>query len=346
MSPGSEAPPPSGSSAGDLLPPEVLEGMGSLEMVARIVVRGFVGGLHRSPFLGSGEDFSRHRVYQQGDDVRRLDWRLYGRTDRLHVRLFEERSNLQSFLLVDASRSMDFAGDGAVTKLRYGQFVAAALAHLMLRAGDAVGLASFGSRTAFHLPSRNRPGHLHQLLLALERLESGGDGSASGSLDEVGGFLRRRGRIVLVSDCLEDDDGERLLDAVARLRARGDEVIVVRPSTPAELGEGAGGPPCQSMHGTAASSARSAPEAARTAALKTWTTSLGWSAAVSATAATTSKSAAAASGPSWRRRGWSATARLSSSSTVGASKATATVSSVSTSADRRVGGRRHGSPRR
>lgn len=236
------APPPPGSPAADLLAPDVLEGLGSLELVARIVVRGFVGGLHRSPFLGSGEDFSRHRVYQQGDDVRRLDWRLYGRTDRLHVRLFEERSNLQSFLLVDASRSMDFAGDGAVTKLRYGQFVAAALAHLMLRAGDAVGLASFGRDTAFHLPSRNRPGHLHQLLLALERLEPGGDGSASGSLDEVGGFLRRRGRVVLVSDCLEDDDGERLLDAVARLRARGDEVVVLRPSTLVELGRDGGAP--------------------------------------------------------------------------------------------------------
>ena len=232
--------PRQGSRAGDLLPPDVLESLGSLELVAKTVVRGFVGGLHRSPFLGSGEDFSRHRAYQQGDDVRRLDWRLYGRTDRLHVRLFEENSNLQCLVVVDASRSMDFAGAGAVTKLRYAQFLAAALSHLMLRAGDAVGLASFGEATAFHVPPRNRPGHLHHLLLALERLRPSGDGSASGSLDAVGEALRRRGRVVLVSDCLEADDGEGLLSAVARLRARGDEVVVIRPCTRVELGREGG----------------------------------------------------------------------------------------------------------
>ena len=104
----------------ELLPPEVLERLGSLDLVARTIVRGFISGAHRAPFLGSGEDFSRHRAYQQGDDVRRLDWRLYGRTDRLYIRLFQEDSNLQAFLLVDASESMGFVGDGPVSKLRYG----------------------------------------------------------------------------------------------------------------------------------------------------------------------------------------------------------------------------------
>jgi len=174
--------------------------------------------------------------------VRRLDWRLYGRTDRLYVRLFQEESNLQGFLLVDASKSMGYTGGGAVSKLRYAQFVAAALAHVMLRGGDAAGLASFGQDTAFHLPPRNRPGHLHDLLLGLERLEAQGDGSASEALSEVGGALRRRGRVILLSDCLENDDGQSLLGAVGRLRARGDEVIVIRIVTPAELGEVDAGP--------------------------------------------------------------------------------------------------------
>ena len=110
---------PSSRAARELLTPELLDGLGGLDLVARTIVRGFISGLHRSPFLGSGEDFSRHRAYQQGDDVRRLDWRLYGRTDRLFVRLFREESNLQSFLLVDGTESMAFSGDGPVTKLRY-----------------------------------------------------------------------------------------------------------------------------------------------------------------------------------------------------------------------------------
>ena len=226
----------------ELLPPELLDRLGGLDLVARTIVRGFIHGAHRSPFLGSGEDFSRHRAYQQGDDVRRLDWRLYGRTDRLHIRLFEEDSNLQAFLLVDASASMAFTGDGPVSKLRYAQFVAAALAHLMLRGGDAAGLASFGTGTRMHLPPRNRPGHLHDLLLELERLEPGGDQGAASALDEVGSRLRRRGLVILLSDGLEDDDGETLLGAVGRLRARGDEVIVVRVATRTELGEGPAGP--------------------------------------------------------------------------------------------------------
>ena len=221
----------------ELLPPEMLERLGSLDLVARTVVRGFISGMHRSPFLGSGEDFARHRSYQQGDDTRRLDWRLFGRTDRLYVRLFEEDSNLQAFLIVDASESMGFVGDGSVSKLRYAEFVAAALAHLMLKGGDAAGLVSFGASTEFHLPSRNRPGHLHDLLLGLERLKPAGSGSASAALDEVGAALRRRGRVVLISDCLEGDDGRALLGAVGRLRARGDEVIVIRVASPLELGD-------------------------------------------------------------------------------------------------------------
>jgi uncharacterized protein (DUF58 family) len=228
---------PTNDSASELLPAEVLERLGSLELVARTIARGFVSGVHRSPFLGSGEDFSRHRAYQQGDDVRRLDWRLFARTDRLYVRLFEEDSNLQAFIVLDASESMGFVGDGAVSKLAYGRFLAAGLAHIMLKSGDAAGLASFGIDTAFHLPPRNRPGHLHDLLIGLERIQAGGSTSAAQTLDSVGDALRRRGRVVLISDCLFDDDGREVLAAVARLRARGDEVIVIRVVSRLELGE-------------------------------------------------------------------------------------------------------------
>jgi uncharacterized protein (DUF58 family) len=228
---------PASTPTSDFLPPRLLERLGGLEVVARTVVRGFLAGTHRSVRRGAGEDFARHRDYQQGDDTRYLDWKLYARTDRLHVREFEERSNLTAYLVVDASLSMEFADADGVSKARYACFVAAGLAHLMLGAGDAVGLAAFGEGPRLLHPARSRRGQLHELLLHLERLRPAGSDGAAGALDRVGAALPRGGRVVLVSDLLEDDDGEALAAAAGRLRARGDEVIVLRVLTPAEAGE-------------------------------------------------------------------------------------------------------------
>jgi uncharacterized protein (DUF58 family) len=229
------------SAASDFLPPKMLERIGGLDLIARTIVSGFQTGVHRSPHRGAGEDFAKHRDYQQGDDVRYLDWKLYARTDRLHVREFEERSNLQCYLVVDTSASMDYAEPGGVTKARYAAFLSAALAHLMLRSGDAVGLATSGADARLLLPPRSRRGHLHDLLLHLERMKPIGSGGAADALDRVGGAMSRRGRVVLISDLLEDDAGESLVASAGRLRARGDEVIVMRVLTPAESGERAPG---------------------------------------------------------------------------------------------------------
>lgn len=228
------------SASTDFLPPHLLERLGGLELIAKTVVRGFQAGVHRSPLRGAGEDFARHRDYQQGDDLRYLDWKLYGRTDRLYVREFEERSNLQAYVVVDASASMAYASADGVTKVRYASYVAAALAHLMIGAGDAVGLAAFGAEPRLLVAPRSRKGHLHDLLLNLERLETGGSGSAAEVLDRVGAASRRGGRIVLISDLLEDEgDGEPIVAAAGRLRARGDEVIALRVLTPEESGDAA-----------------------------------------------------------------------------------------------------------
>lgn len=221
------------------LPPATLERLGSLEVVARTVVRGLLAGLHRSPLRGAGEEFARHREYQPGDDLRRLDWKVYARSDRLYVREHEERSSLRAWLVVDASASMGFAEPGGVAKLRYAAYVAAALAFLMLRAGDAVGLAAFGAEPRLLLAPRTRRGQLHDLLLQVERLAPSGDTGAAAALDRVGQALPRRGRVVLVSDLLEDDGGDALVAAAGRLAGRGDEVAVLRVLTPAELGEAA-----------------------------------------------------------------------------------------------------------
>ena len=210
-----------------------------MDLIARTLVRGAVAGIHPSPFRGTGGDFARHRPYQQGDPVRSLDWKLFARTDRLYVREYREESNLRAFLVMDSSLSMGFAGlDGnGLSKLRYAVYAAAALAHLMLAAGDAVGLASYGAEPRLLLPPRSRRGYLHELLLALERLEVGGEGSAAAALDRIGDALPRRGRVLLFSDLLEPDGGDALMQAAGRLRARGDEVIVLRVLSAIEAGE-------------------------------------------------------------------------------------------------------------
>lgn len=218
------------------LPPGLLERLGGLDVVARTVAQGFVAGIHRSPNHGAGEEFARHREYQQGDDVRWLDWKVYGRTDRLYVREFRERSNLGAVLVVDATASMGYAEPGGVPKLRYAAYVAAALAHLMLGAGDAVGLATFGTGAELALPPRSRRGQLHDLLLRLEGLRAEGGAAAAAALDRAGERLRRPGRVVLVSDLLEEGAADATVAAAGRLRARGDEVIVFRVLTPAEEG--------------------------------------------------------------------------------------------------------------
>jgi uncharacterized protein (DUF58 family) len=245
-----------GSGSASFLPPRLLDRLGGLEVIAKTVVEGFLPGLHHAPFRGAGLDFTGHRPYQQGDELRRIDWRLFGRTDRHYVREYREDASLKAFIVVDATASMGYAdpgggaagrdvpsdrgdrrdGDGGITKLRYAQIVAASLAHVMLASGDAVGLASFGGETRLHTLPRSRPGHLHDLLLDLERLRPAGTASAAGALDQAAARLRRRGRLVLISDLLEDDDGDALVRTIGHIRARGDEVILLRVLTPTEAG--------------------------------------------------------------------------------------------------------------
>lgn len=224
----------------ELLPPHLLERLGGLEVVARTIVEGSLSGIHPSAFRGGGREFDRHRPYQQGDEARHIDWRLFARTDRLHVREYHDEADLQAYVLVDATASMGFADGHGLTKLRYAQYTAAALAHLMLRSGDAVGLATFDDTARALVPPRNRRGHLHALLLELERREPRGAASAASAVELLGPLLRRRGRVILVSDLLEEDDGDALIAALGPLRARGDEVMVVRPLTPLEAGEQGG----------------------------------------------------------------------------------------------------------
>lgn len=224
----------------DLLPPELLDGLNDLEWVGELVARGLGSGIHPSPFVGRGEDFDRHRPYQQGDDLRHLDWRLLARTDRLYVRRYRETSNLRTTLVVDTTPSMDFPPDEPVSKLRFAAILAAALGRLARDAGDLPGLAQAGNpdpAQQFHPP---RPGReaWHGLLHALTRLQAGTPVSLAPTLHQVGERVSAGGRVVIISDFLEEDGGAALLSEAAHLRARGDEVTAIRVLSPEELGQG------------------------------------------------------------------------------------------------------------
>lgn len=204
----------------------------NLELRARVVVEGFWTGLHRSPYHGFSVEFSEYRQYSPGDDTRYLDWRLFARSDRYYLKKFEDETNLRCQLLVDQSRSMGYGSIGH-TKADYAATLAATLAWFLNDQGDAVGLFTFAERVHEYLPARHRPGHLRQLLLALERTAEGRDTRLGEPLRRVAELTRKRGLIVLISDLLAPlDELER---EFARLGAAGHEAVVFQVLDPNEI---------------------------------------------------------------------------------------------------------------
>ncbi len=204
---------------------ELLASLSSMELRARAMVEGYYSGHHRSHFRGASIEFADHRAYAHGDELRHLDWRLYGRTDRFFVKQYEAETNLIIHLLLDTSGSMGFPERG-VTKLACATYLAAGLAYLAWRQRDAVGLITFDTRVGRQLPALTRRGHLQQVFDALEGARAGGETSLADALTEVGASLRRRGLIVLLSDLL--DDVGALLRALGLLRSRGHDLIVLQ----------------------------------------------------------------------------------------------------------------------
>ncbi|HSK21012.1 MAG TPA: DUF58 domain-containing protein [Longimicrobiales bacterium] len=218
----------------DLLTPRELAALGGLEFVARQVVEGFIAGLHRSPHRGFSVEFAEHRMYQPGDDLRYIDWRMYGRSDRYYIKQFEEETNLRSYLLVDASASMSWtsAEDVLPTKLWYAKQLAASLALMLVRQGDAVGLLTFDSAIRSHIAPRGGRRHWHELLRTLEPVAASGRTDPGSALRDLAGRLRRRGLVILISDLLVDPEATRL--ALRFLRHRGHEVLVFHLLDPGE----------------------------------------------------------------------------------------------------------------
>lgn len=211
------------------LEPAVLARISDLALLARTVVDGFMHGLHRSSRMGLSLDFAEHRPYQPGDDIRRIDWRAYGRTDRYYVKEYEADTNAAVIFALDASESMDF-GSGPLTKFHYGRCLVASLAWLAQRQGDRVGLVTLTGDLVEVVPPSTR--HLHLLLHALGRARAEGPGRLPLALERVARIANRAGIVVLVTDCYEEPAA--LARGVGMLRARGHDVIVFHVIDPAE----------------------------------------------------------------------------------------------------------------
>ena len=225
-------PVPQRGTASSFIDPPTLMRIKSLQLRARIVVQGFLSGLHRSPHHGFSVEFSEYRQYSPGDDPRYLDWRLYARSDRYYIKRFEEETNLRCHLVVDLSRSMGY-GSLPYTKVDYARTAAATLAYFLSSQRDAVGLVTFDDRIADYLPARYRPGHLHRLMVCLERAVAGTSTDLSSPLEQVAATVRKRGMVVLISDLLAPT--QALHTRLSFLRSQGHEVVLMRVLDPAEL---------------------------------------------------------------------------------------------------------------
>jgi len=204
----------------------------SLELRAKVVVQGFWSGIHRSPYHGFSAEFTEYRQYVPGDDTRYLDWRLLARSDRSYVKKFEDETNLRCHILLDQSRSMTF-GSLDWTKADYAHTLAATLGFFLFRQGDAVGLLSFDEQIRDYVPARNRPGHLRQIMLSLEKPHAGKSTDISKPLRRIVELAGKPGLMVLISDLLAPP--EDLESQLARLVASGHEVVVFRVLDPREL---------------------------------------------------------------------------------------------------------------
>jgi uncharacterized protein (DUF58 family) len=204
--------------------PSALAKYGRLALVARTVVEGFLAGVHKSPFKGSSVEFAEHRQYYPGDEIRHIDWRAYGKTDRYYVKEYEEETNLRAYLLLDASGSMAYRGAGP-SKFEYAQHVAASLACLMLHQLDAVGLVLHDSRVRASLTPRASAKHLLQILQTLEQARPGGETALAPLWHDLAGRLPRRGLVVILSDCFEEVGP--LVRALRHFRHRRHEVLLL-----------------------------------------------------------------------------------------------------------------------
>ncbi|MDV6031878.1 MAG: DUF58 domain-containing protein [Phycisphaera sp. RhM] len=226
-----------------LLSPEALQSIKRLDLRARMVVRGFLQGLHSSPFHGFSVQFSEHRRYNRGDDPKLIDWLVYAKTDKYFVKRFESETNLVGYLVIDLSKSMGFTENQSMTKFEYVTCLAAALTYLMIMQQDPVGLITFDEKVHASLPARSRRGHMGDVIARLSNLKPAGATDVPASLTQVAAMLKQHSLVMLFSDLWPSDDDEKtwqeqiaeVVSALARLRHAGHDVIVFHVLDAAEV---------------------------------------------------------------------------------------------------------------
>ncbi len=212
------------------LDPHILARIDNLDLLARTVVDGFINGLHRSPYFGLSTDFAEHRQYTPGDDIRRIDWRVFGRTDRFYVKQFEADTNANFSILFDISRSMAY-GSKTITKLDYGRYLAACLSYMSRKQRDRVGMVTFDDDVRDFIPTSAK--HLDLVLHCIDRIRPGAQGDLTRPLMKVAESMSRRSILLLISDLYEEP--ATIARNLARLRDKGHDVIVFHILDPAEI---------------------------------------------------------------------------------------------------------------
>ncbi|MBP7934103.1 MAG: DUF58 domain-containing protein [Phycisphaerae bacterium] len=222
------------SRATELVSPHDLRRIADLQLLARMIVEGFCAGLHKSPHKGLSVEFKQHRAYVRGDDLRYLDWRIFGKSDRYFIKEYEAETNLRATLIVDASGSMAYGGESAaetgdtvgLSKYDYAIRLAACLTYLLLAQQDAVGLMLFDTTVRKYVPPRSTPRHMQVVIDALSAQQPGGETSLADVFRRISAKLHRRGLLIVLSDCF--DEVNAFLRAIAQLRHAGHEVIVLQ----------------------------------------------------------------------------------------------------------------------
>ena len=215
------------------LDPVTISKLTRLDLKARLVVEGFIAGLHRSPYHGFSVEYAQHRQYMPGDPIKYIDWKVFAKSDRFYVKEYEEETNLKSYIFLDVSASMGYSSDG-ISKLEYGKYLAAALTYLMLSQQDSVGLVLYDERVRQYVPPRAVGSQLHTVLQQLHRAAPYAGTSSRTTFHTLAERIKRRGLIIIISDLLEKDPDD-VISGIKHFRHRRHEVIVFRLLDPAEL---------------------------------------------------------------------------------------------------------------
>jgi len=214
------------------LQPDTVSKLKGMELRARMVVEGFIAGMHKSPYHGFSVEFAEHRQYMPGDNIRDIDWKVYAKTDRHYIKKYEEETNLKGYLLLDCSRSMAYKSGKRISKLDYAGLLSGALSYMMLHQRDAVGLVTFDDKIRRYIPPRSKSGHLHVLLKEIAGQTPSERTDIAGALHEMAERIKRRGLVIIMSDLL--DEPSKIISGLRHFRYNGHEVILFHILDPRE----------------------------------------------------------------------------------------------------------------